>query len=204
MADNENKPKALDLNEISLVDEEPIEIDPEADAFATPAPPPDGTHLVKLKLFRQGSGDSGFTIAKDKNDNEYIQARLEARIVAEGQKYDNAPVFDRVNTIIMQSTGTCSMAGVLRALKVPVPSRVSKRDLARTLATALEGEPLVKIETQWQIREEQSDGKWKTVLKGMKKFPPKKDGQGNVIPGEHEHVVDGNAAQATVLRYLPA
>jgi len=201
---DDNKSKMLDINDMSLVDEEPIEIDPEADAFATPTPPPDGTHIVKLKLFRQGSGDSGFTIAKDKNGNEYIQARLESRVVAEGTKYNNMPVFDRVNTIVLQSTSTCSMAGVLKALRVAVPSRISKRDLAKTLAAVLEGEPLVKIETQWQIREEQDDGKWRTILKGMKRFPPKKDVSGNVVPGEFEHIVDGSAAQATVLRYLPA
>jgi hypothetical protein len=202
MSDENKKAVAIDLNELQL-EEEPLELNPEADPSTPPPPPPDGIHLAKLKVFRQGS-ESGWTRAKDKNGNDYIGVRLELRIVAPGEPYDDRPVFDRVNTIVMQGTGTASIMGPLRALKVPVPTKISKVELAKLLATQLEGEPTVKVETRWEIREEQEEGKWKTVRRGMKKFPPKHDANGNVIPGEYDHTIDGLHAQATVVRYLPA
>lgn len=199
---DENKAVMVDINDLPL-DEEVIEINPDADPNTPPPPPPDGVHLAKLKLFRQGN-DSGVQLKTDKNDQKYYQIALELRIVAPGEVWDDRPLFDRVNTIYLQSTGTMSIMGPLRALKVPVPSKVSKNELVKLLVAQLEGEPTVKVETQWGVEEEQDNGKWKSVRKGQKRFPLRKGPDGADIPGEHDHMAFGKAAQAKILRYLPA
>jgi hypothetical protein len=195
------KAKSIDLMDLEL-EEEPMDLDPDADAFAGPPPPPDGIHLAKIKLFKQGS-DSGLTSGTAKNGKDFNMARVELRIIAPGQKYDNSPVFDRVSTLIMDSTGTCAIAGVLKALKVSVPSRISKNALTKMLLEAIESEPELKIQTAWSLEEKNDEGKYKAIVYEGKKLNrqsnfPKKDN------GEYEHIVDGQSAQAKILKYLPA
>ncbi len=209
MADNESALKGYsNINDLPLIDEEPLNINPEADAFASFAPPPDKTHIAKLKL-ATGGNSPAIQTGKDKNGRPFVMFAIEARIVAEGEPYNNAAVFDRVSTVVMQSTGTCRMAGVLQALKVPVPRDMTAVQMAKQLAAVLEGEPLIKIETQWQAREQVDDDTWKTVVRGMKRFPQKRDKDGNTIPGEYEHVIESPKtgatldARAVILRYLP-
>ncbi len=209
MAENENALKGYNsINDLPLIDEEPLNINAEADAFATFAPPPDATHVAKLKL-ATGGNSPAIQVGKDKNGHPFVMLSIEARIVAEGQPYNNSVCFDRASTVVMQSTGTCRMAGVLQALRVPVPRDMTAQQMARQLAAVLEGEPLAKIETQWQAREEVESGVWKTVVRGMKRFPAKKDADGNVIPGQYEHTIESPKtgatldAKAVILRYLP-
>jgi hypothetical protein len=192
--------KPVDLNDLYLEDES-LQLDPDADAFQGPPPPPDGVHLAKIMPFRK-NGDSPFQVGKDKRSKPFIMAAVVNKAVAEGRPWDGANIFDRVSSVIMQNSGTCRMAGVLKALGITVPATTTMKGLARMLETALAGEPMICVETQWQARAQHGD-KWVTILRGMKKFPQKPD-------GSYSHIVDDPetgekvTAQAVVLRYLPA
>ena len=94
------------------------------------------------------------------------------------------------------------MAGVLKALGIAVPATITMKALAKMLENALEGEPLIGIETQWQARAQHGD-KWETVTRGMKKFPQRADGTYNHIIDDPE-TGEKVAAQATVVRYVAA
>lgn len=192
--------RPIDLNDLALEDEA-LQLDPDADAFQGPPPPPDGVHLVKLSLFRR-NGESPFQAGRDRRGRPYIMAAVVGTLVAEGKPWNNQKVFDRVSTVIFQSSGTCRMAGALKALGISVPATTSTKQLAQLLENALEGEPLVGVETRWEARA-QHDETWVTVAKGMKRFPMRQD-------GSYQHIITDPdtgelvTAQATVVRYLPA
>lgn len=213
MPENDKKkpdPIKIDINDISLATEE-VEVDDKADAFLTPPPVPDGIHLTKLKLMgNPGQQWQGQPSRDDPSKLGYLFCGIEARVIAEGKPYDGNPVFDNyVSTMIMQSSGTCRVAGILReGLKVRVPTRLKHQELAQMLNTALAGEPQVRVETRWEGFCDTCPGRrgktGKVILRGMKKFPQKKEG------APHLHVIEcpkcGTevTAQARIVRYLPA
>lgn len=205
------KPTRIDINDTGLLTEE-VALDPEGDAFLTPPPPPDAIYLAKLKL--SGAAGQQWQAQPSREDPGkigYLFCGIEARlIIGDGKPYDNAPVFDGyVSTMIMQSSGTCRVAGILRdGLRVKVPTRLKHKELAQLLNTALAGEPQVRIETRWEGYCDTCPGRrgktGKVILRGMKKFPQRKAG------APHTHVVECSkcgtevTAQARIVRYLPA
>ncbi len=208
---DEEKVKAksiVSLDDLDLEYSGDLNIDPNADAFAGLDPVPDGVHLVKLALFKSGE-DTGLKAGKGKNDGKpFIMAKLVGTVVEEGKPYDKFKIFDQVSTMVMR-TGTCRVAGVLSKLGIRVPASTNPRELMKALVVALEGEPVIGVETQWQASSLQADGNWKTLLRGMKRFPPRVNPETKeVIAGEYVSTVeDPNTgepakAQAAVLRYL--
>ena len=195
------KPTKIDLNDPTAVlpDDELI-MDSEADAFAGPAPVPDGTHLAKLAL-----GQRGFQTGRTSTGNAYVMAHIEGRIVAEGESFDNFPVFDSVSSLVFDN-GTSKMAGVLKATGETIPSRTTLKDFANAFGTVLAGNPLVKITTRWEAYCKECPGKagktGKVVLRGMKKFP-------QLDSGAYRHTIDcpecGTplSAQAKPVKYSP-
>jgi hypothetical protein len=185
----------IDINDLSL-EAETLELDPTADAFQLPAPPPDGRYRVRLKL-----GERGFERPfSEKKKKRYITAHIEARIVAPGLRWDNVPLFDQATTLIMDSSGTCRMAGLLAALGEVVSARMEDTEMGRALNKHLAGEHTCDAVTQWEAYCKDCA---KTVLRNERNFPS--DGKGG-----HKHVVEcrncGNevTAQARVQRYLVA
>lgn len=173
MADEEKvQPQEVDINALDLSVEE-MDIDTDADPFAFPPPVPDGTHRAKLKL---GGKWNAYPKKDDETALAYLATSIEARLIADGEPWDNNPVFDNfVSTMIMQSTGTCRIAGVLKAVGVSVPNRTSHQELAQLLSDALASEPIVQITTQWEGYCETCPGRGgkpgATVLKGMNRYP---------------------------------
>jgi len=202
------KPVAIDLNMMEQEDEL-LSIDPNADAFAMPAPPPDGEYVMRMTINKNNS-PTGFVGGKDKNDRAYISADFLLTVVKEGSDLNGRTVFDNASTMVMQSSGTCKMAGILKqALKQDVPRNIGRQELARKFQAALVGEPLIGVEIQWQARSQQADGKYKTIARGMKKFPPRVDDEGNPTGDFHAYVKDPNTqeevqARAVPIRYFPA
>ncbi|HOQ48055.1 MAG TPA: hypothetical protein PK157_22295 [Bryobacteraceae bacterium] len=197
----------VSLDELDLVYEGTVSIDLSADPFEGPPPVPDGIHFARLGIFRQ-SGDSGLKAGRAKDGRPFIMVRLQGTIEAEGKPYHGFKVFDQASTMIMRN-GTCRIAGILHKLQQQVPSNTNPKELVRLLQVALEGEPLIGIETQWQAQSQQDDGTYKTILRGMKRFPPRLNPEtGEVIPGEYLPVIEDPrtgervTAQAVVLRYL--
>lgn len=207
MADEERKLQSVDLNELQLEDDDlGSDFNPDADAFSGPPPPPDGIAFVKLRLFKGGDTPTGFSVGQTRNGDSYIMARIEARIVDEGGPFHDRPLFDRQSTAKRTGSGTCGIAGVLKALGEAVPRTIGKRELAVMLRDVLEQEPMCRIEHQWQGRAQtgtDDNGRpiYRTVKRGMKKFPQNEDGSYNHV---FEHDGEEVVAQATILRYLPA
>lgn len=191
-----SKPVKIDLSDpTAILPDEDITLNPDGDAFAGVAPTPDGEHIATLKL-----GPRGITAGTTRSGHNYYNVHVECRVIAEGQRHDNFPVFDNVSTLISDFTGTSRMAGVLKALREPVPARTTLSELVKQFAKALEGQPRVKVVTRWEADQKQSDGKYKTIRRGMKKFP--EITTGNYSP---TITVDGEevTAQAKVTKYLP-
>lgn len=193
------KPQPIDLSQILAEDEAMEDFNPDADAFSGFPPPPDGVHVVKLRLNKNNS-PSGLVAGKDRNGRGFVIADLEAEIVAEGEPQHGQRFFDSASTMVFQSTGTCKIAGILHELGVEVPRGVSKGELVQMFVSELEQEPLLRVESEWSARYEASPGKWKTAKRGMKKFPPKEG-------GGHSHIIEHQGerltARANIVRYLP-
>lgn len=167
-----DKPIKIDINDpTAVLPDDEIELDPQGDAFAGPPPVPDGVHKAKLLL-----GPQGVSVGKTDQGTAYIMVQIEARVLAEGESFDNFPVFDTASTLVQESTGTSRVSGVLGALGIAVPARIRLSDLARMLTDALEGSPLVTIKTQWEGYCGTCPGKkpgkiGRVVLRGQKRFP---------------------------------
>ena len=193
-------PVAVDLNDLSLADEQ-VDINADADAFAGPPPPDDGDHLVKLSL-----GPRKVQGGKDKTGKPYYMVHVQGK-VQPGDAFEGRVTFDSVSTMVMGGTGTSRMAGVLKSIGTPVQSRESILDLTKRLSAALEGEPDVIQQTQWTAycADCKESGKKKNgiVLRGQNRFPQNGGGQ-------HRHQVEcpncGSllTAQAEVVAYKPA
>src|SRR3984885_10407923 len=134
MSDEEkSKLQQVDINSLDLADEE-ISVNADADAFSGPPPPDDGDHLVKLSL-----GNRKVQMGKGKNGQTYFMAHIQAKVL--DAAFENRVVFDNASTMIMQASGTCRAAGVLKALGEQVPSRTTAKDLMRSLVDRLAGGP---------------------------------------------------------------
>lgn len=194
MAEEKEKAKAIDINDLSLTDEA-LEIDPTADPFQLPPPPPDGTYRLKLSV-----AESGWTENRDKRGKVFRTVNIEARVVDEGGLHDNAVFFDNCTSIVFEGSRTSRMAGVLAALGHPVAPRTMLNEMARALDGLLKGEPQCLGDTQWEAYCRDCQ---KTILRSMKRFPPTANGQG------HKHVVECSrcgsevAAQGKITRFRP-
>lgn len=191
------KPVKIDLNDpTAVLPDDELVMDPGADAFAGPAPVPDGEHIATLAL-----GNRGFTSGKTSQGTAYVMAHIEARVQAEGQAYDNFPVFDNVSSLVFENSGTSKMAGVFKAAGETVPARVSLREFAQAFGKMLTGNPQVKVTTRWEAFCPDCEGKngkqGKVVMRGQKKFP------------EGKHTVEcpdcgaSLTAQAKPVKYAP-
>lgn len=189
MADElELKQKAVqvDINDLQLADEQ-VDIDGDADAFAGPPPPNDGDHRVKLSV-----GKRAVSGGKDKKGRPFYMVDTNAKILA--GDFENRILFDNVSTMVMDSSGTSRMAGVLKALGEPVGGRTSIVELSRAYVNKLTGEPEVLVQSQWtaycadcKSDFDSSGGKRGKkngiVLRGQKRFPQDAN-------GGHRHVVE--------------
>jgi hypothetical protein len=194
MAADEEKRKleTVDINSLDLADEE-ISVNSDADAFAGPPPPDDGDHLVKLSL-----GDRKVQMGKGKNGQTYFMAHVVAKLVT--GPFENRVVFDNASTMIMQGSGTCRAAGVLKALGETVPPRTTAKTLMQELVSRLAGEPQCIVTTSWEAYCPDCE---KNVLRQQKRFPANGD-------GSHRHQLEcakcGSllTAQARIMAYKPA
>ena len=192
MSDEERKLTQVDINSLDLADDE-LSINTEADAFAGPPPPDDGDHLVKLSL-----GDRKVQMGKGKQGQTYFMAHVVAKLIT--GPFENRVVFDNASTMIMQGSGTCRAAGILKAIGETVPSRVSSKDLMRQLVERLAGEPQCIITTTWEAYCPDCE---KNVLRQQKRFPTN-GGGGHRNQIECAKCGSLLSAQARITAYKPA
>jgi hypothetical protein len=183
----------IDPNDPRLTSET-LDVNTEADAYAQPAPPPDGKYRVKLKLVQQED-----LATKEKKDyivkltsgkggtarTPYYAASIEARIIDPTGKYDNIPVYDPWVGTFLNRDGSTKVSTILRKLVKADGSpwaapglKLNQKDWMDLFVKALQGEPEVGIETQWEWNcqpcgeEAKEKGTaYPKSIQGMQKFP---------------------------------
>ena len=190
----------IDINDPAFTSED-LSVNPDADAYAQPAPPPDGKYRVKLKLARKrvGSEEKDYIGAKwgQKNLQMVLVTGVEAAIIDPSGKYDGLKAYDfNVSTFVGRDNAT-KVNSVLSKLRKPdgklwysPGQKMPPAAWMQLLVQALAGEPEAGIETQWEYSCEQcgKDAKAKgeaypRSIMGMHKFPAEVD-KGKIAAGQ--------------------
>jgi len=184
----------LDPNDPRLVSEE-LNANPEADAYAQPAPPPDGKYRVKLKLAQKDVNGQKVDFApalwgKAPGQAVFVTG-IEASIIDPTGKYDGLKAYDfNVSTFVGRDNATkvTTILGKLRKPDgspwAPPHTRMPARGWIELLVRALAGEPELGVETQWEYscqecgKAAKAAGKdYPRAITGMHKFPAEQDKQ---------------------------
>lgn len=161
--------------------------DPEQDIDSR-VPPPEldlngnvRDYMFKLSIGENKQGEKKPYAAVSQKGTKYIALQVKAQVVAPGEPYDNAFVnfpFGAVTTIPFN--GTNAMVDLSRKLGSPMPPKLGQLDQAAYIASLLESEPIVPGRLVWtgycSNCKKEIPG-----LTGERKWPEKKDEQGNVI-----------------------
>jgi hypothetical protein len=179
----------LDPNDPALTSEA-LDINTEGDAYAQPAPPPDGRYRAKLKLSQPENAQKQRVDYVPSRSNKppvqsYFKTGIEASIIDPSGKYDGIKVYDRWVGTFVGRDGASKVTTILGVLRKPDGSawlekgrKYTHKELMDTLVRALAGEPEVEIETQWEWscegcgKEAKDAGKpYPRSITGMAKFP---------------------------------
>lgn len=191
------KLKAIDITDIELPEGPDLTIDPTADAYDIPPPPPAGKYAVKLFLASDG-WQQGQMDERDPNTVYYV-APLEMRIT-EGE-YKGRTIYGRVDTRIWPGRQTSTMATCLAKRLGPekVPQKVTARQLAQLFDKFLKKQPNHWVYIDWQAY---SRNEGQVICDGMVNFPKRPD-------GSHDPIVRDKKgtpcyARANLVRFLSA
>lgn len=186
-----------DINDMNLNEETGVCWDPDAERPKAKgfAPVEDGTYQV---TFSQGSRSGGGTEIKiSQAGKEYLSAFVCATISKPGEKMDNRKAFFRPGTRgfkdpqgkLLPSDCHCI---ILSAGMTP-PSKATFQEFASTLDLALSAQPTGEVYIRWEADVKNAEGKYVTILKGMKNFPQNAD-------GTYDHIL--NAANTASISLL--
>jgi hypothetical protein len=182
----------IDINDPAFTSED-LSVNPDADAYAQPAPPPDGKYRVKLKLARKkvGGEEKDYIGAKwgQKNPQMVLVTGVEASIIDPSGKYDGIKAFDfNVSTFVGRDNAT-KVNSILSKLRKPdgklwytSGAKMPPSAWMQLLIQALAGEPEAGIETQWEYScqacgeaAKKAGEAYPRSVVGMHKFPPEVD-----------------------------
>lgn len=198
----QTKMQEIDFNDINLdLENDTLDlnnINPEEDAWKDIPPVPDGVRLYKLTLGKVQSGET-----KDKE--VFYMVNLVAKVI-EDPDYEGFVIFDSPSTIIPRGRSTNAMVGILYELGIDIRKDKSintKAKLAKRFKDEMIKEPTLKAQTEWIAQKvtEDKNGKktYRTIMKGMDRFPKDKDGKPIPIVSDK----DGDwKAQARVVRWI--
>lgn len=192
-ASQEAAEKEIDINDPRLTSEE-LNVNVEADAYASPAPPPDADYRAKLKHLRpkNAKGEEVDALAKNwgKNPPQLVLVTgLEASIIDPSGKYDGLKAFDfNVSTFIGRDNAT-KITSILNKLRQPNGQPWTTKGMRGgakvwmdLLTRALAGEPEVGITTAWEWScpecgkiAKNTNTPYPKALVGMHHFPAEPD-----------------------------
>lgn len=130
--------EVIDINDPMLTSEQLVNA--EGDAYAQPAPPPDGKYRAKLKLqgLKHDGSDAAakfwpqnhqgdvvpYLVKTHKNragqiDQVYLYTAIEARLIDPSGKYDDLPLFDSWVGTFQGRDGSTKVATILKLLRQP-------------------------------------------------------------------------------------
>jgi hypothetical protein len=190
----------LDINDPRFTSEI-LDVNTEGDAYAFPAPPPDGKYRVKLKLQQRENAKKekvNFTPAIwGKNQQPVLVASVEADIIDPSGKYDGVKVFDsNVSTFVQGNDKAAKVTTILARLRkpdgtvwAPANAKLGLSAWMELFVKALAGEPEIGIETVWEwscqgcgkLAKEKGEAYPRAIL-GMHKFPPNTGGKPGYQP----------------------
>jgi hypothetical protein len=180
--------EALDPNDPRFTSEA-LDVNTEGDAYAQPAPPPDGKYRAKLTLEKvrddkQQEHDFMPMLSKKPPVQAYLATALKASIIDPSGKYDGIPLYDRWVGTFMGRDGSTKVSTILARLKRPDGQpwieknrKYNHKEWMDMLLKALAGEPEIGIETQWEWscqgcgeEAKKSGGAYPKSVMGMNKF----------------------------------
>ncbi len=188
----------IDENDPRLVSET-LDVNVDADAYAQPAPPPDGKYQAKVKL--EGIKVEGSTERKNwttKNTTRppitpFYTTNISCSIIDPSGKYDGIVVYPQFGGGASTNTrrdGSTQVTTILARIKKPdgtpwaTPGlRLQAKGWMELFVKALATEPEIGIETAWEAScmkcgEEmraKGKGEYPTRTTGMHHFPPEQD-----------------------------
>ena len=197
-----------DINLLDLADEV-IEVSSDAtpEEFFAPPLPDDGDHNAHLYL-----GDRGVKIERqrdkatgDKTGPAYVGAHIQAKLL-DDQGEEKLSCFDQITSVVMEGVGTSRLHMMLKLGGVDVPSRTTFGELADLTRNALSQPFLIGVTTRWEAQEDMGNGRYETVLRGQKRFPPILDENGAPTGRYNPEVTNPKTgtkvrAQAKIIRY---
>jgi hypothetical protein len=185
----------IDENDPRLISES-LDANLEADAYAQPAPPPDGKYRAKLKL--EGVAQEGVQERKpygtgaNRQKVPYFKTGLSCSIIDPSGKYDGIvcyPAFGGGANTDRRRDGSTQVTTILTRLKKPdgtpwaaAGMKMSQLEWIQLLVKALGTEPEIGIETAWEAScmacatELKPSGKYALRTTGMHHFPQETDG----------------------------
>ncbi len=187
---------SIDINDPAIMQlDVQMEIDPEADAWDRPVPPPDGLYRLKLSLGRDGF-KGGVNKTKDGKTEQYFICNMDVRVV-NNPDWESFPLMAKVTTTIGAGKETNQVATLLGKLGKPQQAKTTALTLCKALANALGKEPELGGYLEWRAWDQDKRG-W--IACGMKNFPA-------ISPGVFNHVVKASkggevVAKATPIRWL--
>lgn len=191
----------VDENDPRLISEQ-VDVNVEGDAYAQPAPPPDGKYRLKLKLEGVEKADKShvdFAATSTKKESlPYYHTRISATVIDPSGKFDGIKVYPEfggyVGTLTNKDKST-KVATILARLKKPdgtkwvdAHTKLDQKGWMELFVRALAGEPEIVGELQWQAsceqcgkdakaaREAGKDASYPSSTNGMHRFPQESSG----------------------------
>ncbi len=198
-----------------LADDQEFEgYNPEADANAGLPPLPKGDYLCIVK-YRETDPSKRWPSGKEKDSTGAMVPNGKLPVTKDGKKYaytevsielngnvdpsNDGRIFSgMVNTLVMKNTGTTSIQALLQGCGVSTDELKAANSIKGQVALldqyVSDGNTIGGAHLDWEASYYRKDlvnpetGKmgWEVFrVRGMKKFPPAKDADGNVIPGKY-------------------
>lgn len=168
---------------------EPLDVNPEGDAYARQPLPPDAKYRAKLKIMQVEDAKKvkhDWLPKMHASQGAYAFTAIDATIQDPSGRYDGIHVYDRWVSTFLQRDKSHKVGTILRMLKNPANGqpwiaageRLTHKQWLERFVKALAGEPEIGIETEWEWscqrcgEEAKKKGeKYPRSVMGMRRFP---------------------------------
>lgn len=173
--------EVFDLNDPRLTSEA-LNINPNADAFASPPVLPDGKWRAKLRAQEVKGPNStkvAYSAKRDKDGNLYLYTALESEVIDhQNELFDGIKLSDYFVDSRVGRNGASRVSTLIVKLGQQLASPATHKAMIEQLLAALAGEPELGIETAWEADcqacgeiAERNGGRKPRSVRGMFNFP---------------------------------
>lgn len=118
----------------------------------------------------------------------YVGGNIVGRIVANGEPFDDAPVYKYINSLSMRGKPTSDLHHFCNCASSPAPNRSTVRELLAHAEEVLQQNPAVYTHLDWRASYQKDDGTWHEFAKRMDQFPKHFDENGK-FDGTYEQQI---------------